>query len=236
MAHLGKGGQITFGRPPTTSIVIGEADRAAATDKWLPARSTFETGDRVTVAGREFFLGIDELRYHALYLSIEAAFSGLQGERVCIPELPLGRLEVEPAEQPIRCQCSLSDWTLYLGSGSFDPKAIEEKFGEAIATLACASLICDFICDLVPLTGQDTWKTHQLFDLANRSPMQNADCFLAVDSSDEGGLGFGYKGKGMVANVATNSRQHDARILTGTAELVFIEAPLLGFSDCLESS
>jgi hypothetical protein len=235
MAHLGTGGQIAFSRLPATDIAISEADRDAATDKWLPARSLFETGDQVRIAGQEFYLGIDELRYHSLYQTIEDAFAGRARDRVQIAGLPPGQLDVKPGEEVASRKCSLADWTLYLGAGSFDPKAIEEKFGEAIATLACASLICDFICDLSPFTGHDLWKTHQLFDLANRSPLQNAECFMAVHLPEDG-PSFGYQGKGMVANVATNSRQHDVQMLSGTAELVFIETPMLRFSDRLESS
>ncbi len=233
MAHLGVGGFIQFRREAVPEIVLRADECQRGTNEWLPPRTGLLTGDQVSIAGRGYVVGVNELGYHSLYTDLAQAFEGAPEQRVPLQDLLVGG-ECRIAAGNQSCFCStLVDWTLYQGRASIDLDRIEEQFGEAIASLACSALVGNFFYDLPDSAERPHWRICQEFELTGKRATDSADCFLRLCDGAEPGTAFGYRGVGVLAEIAINSR-HPSH-LAGTVEAVFLEAPRLSFSSEVES-
>jgi hypothetical protein len=226
MAHLGAGGRISFKRRVDLTLPLVEDDTRRGSDQWLPPKTGLMTGDQAAISGQSFYLHVDELGYHSLHQTLQEAFAGDPATRTCLAELVSGQRSVLRASITDLFSCELADWTLYMGKSSFDAAEVEEKFGTAISSLACAALVCNFVFQLGDDQLQPDWRIYQAFEMTGRRS-ETIECFLRLCDGESAESTFGYQGQGLLAEVAINSRQ--PRQLAGTAELVFIDEPCLAF-------
>ena len=226
MAHLGVGGELVFRRQAAASICLSESDCNHSNEQWLPPATRLLTGDQMNGEAGPLWANVDELGYHSLYRDLFEAFEGDPADRVKLKDVLGKAFSPVPA---VACECVLADWTFYEGRSSFSTAEVEQRFGEAIGSLACAALVANFYYFTDDSGGLPDWRAVQLFDVAARQG-ESAACFLDLCDEPELGRRYGFKASGLVSDVAINSRQLAERQLAGTAEIVFIETPRLAFS------
>lgn len=226
MAHLGAGGRISFRRCVDLTLPLSKDDTRRGSDQWLPPSTGLMTGDQASVNDKNLYVHVDELGYHSLHCSLQEAFANDPATRICLAELVGEQGSTLRAVIADLFSCELADWTLYVGKSSFDVEEVEQKFGTAISSLACAALVCNFVFQLGDDRLQPDWRIYQAFEMTGRRS-EATECFLRLCDGQHGDSSFGYQGQGLLAEVAINSRQ--PRQLAGTAELVFLDEPHLGF-------